>query len=167
VDGSPSNKENTMKITVRQALWVLPALAGIASADSHPIGPTRASPNQPSAIITTGGEVIKEESVIIEEGSVPSTSSPVEAVPEEVISTPPRRIFQNPPSRVVQGPLVRRVIPNRYAKPFNKGPYRYEPRLGDIRNLPKQLTLPGNEGERETLYSLPPRDRGYFILNRW
>jgi hypothetical protein len=146
-----------MRKSVRQALWVLPTLASLAIAEPPPAGPSRASPDRNVSVVPVG-DVVHEETVIVEE---------VPTLPEEATPAAPRRIFQNPPSRVVQGPLVRRVIPNRYAKPFNKGPYRYEPKLGDIRNLPRQLTLPGNEGERETLYSLPPRDRGYFILNRW
>jgi hypothetical protein len=93
-----------------------------------------------------------------------------EALPEnlEPEVLPARQVVCNPPSRVIHGPLVRRVVPSRYAKPFIKNGYRYEPRLGDIRNVPPSRTLPGYyEGTKETLYSLPGRDRGYFVLFRW
>lgn len=80
---------------------------------------------------------------------------------------PQRGRVCNPPSTVINGPLVRRTIPSRYARPFNRGAYRYEPHIGDIRRLPRDLTLPGSEGARETLFALPPRDRGYFVLPRY
>jgi hypothetical protein len=148
----PFIKENTMNSPARLALWALPTIAGLAWADGETLVPSQAAPTA----------IVSDETVVIEDQTLPTR-----IVEEAVPTSPPRRIFQNPPSRVRQGPFVRRIIPSRFAKPFNDGPYRYEPRLYDVRLLPKQLTLPGNEGERETLYSLPPRDRGYFILNRW
>lgn len=100
---------------------------------------------------------------------VPLEAAP-DALPENLTpeTLPGRCVARNPPSRVIHGPLVRRVVPSRYAKPFIKNGYRYEPRLGDIRNVPPSRTLPGYyEGTKETLYSLPGRDRGYFVLFRW
>ncbi|MBY0586641.1 hypothetical protein K2X85_05660 [bacterium] len=144
-----------MRNHARPILWTLPALAGLAWGDEAI--PSRAS----------SGPSVSNETVVIEDVPPGATVIHEGEVLQEGATSPPRRIFQNPPSRVRQGPFVRRIIPSRFAKPFNDGPNRYEPRLYDVRLLPKQLTLPGNEGERETLYSLPPRDRGYFILNRW
>lgn len=155
-----------MKLLQRLTLTAVIALPAVGWGDPSRPGLTRASPSFKPVVIAQNEvppQVIEE--TIIEEESAPRPLPP-ELSPTPV-PVPGRGVVCNPRSRVIQGPLVRRIVPSRYARPFNKGYYRYEPRLGDIRNLPRDLTLPGSEGERETLYSLPPRDRGYFVLPRW
>jgi hypothetical protein len=142
--------------------WGVSALAATALA-----GPTEGKASRASPDVDVVVAYDEESPVTIE--STTGVNPTPRPLPASLAPTPVHRrvVVSNPPSRVIQGPLVRRVVPSRYAKPFNKGYYRYEPHLGDIRNLPRELTLPGGEGERETLYSLPPRDRGYFLLPRW
>lgn len=114
--------------------------------------------------VNSSAPVNDERQIEVDDDAAPSPL-PSELAPARL---PARCGVANPPSRVINGPLVRRVVPSRYAKPFNCGPYRYEPVLADIRNLPPPRTLPGYyEGSKEILYSLPPRDRGYFVLFRW
>jgi hypothetical protein len=149
---------------MRNAVAGLAAAVAASSAQDVDDGRSRADPeaNGPrSEVVFASGE---GPDIQVADESTPH------ALPQDVASDPlPCRCgLQNPPSRVIHGRLVRRVVPSRYAKPFDCGPYRYEPKLGDIRDVPPSRTLPGYyEGSKEILYSLPARDRGYFVLFRW
>lgn len=157
-----------MTIALRLAAVTLPVLAltTFGGEPGHRI--PRGTPYQNQEVIIHQSD----ETVIIDEPQGDSIPKPL---PAEVISNDPvppssGGYIQNPPSRVWQGPFLRRIIPSRYAKPFNNGPYRYEPRIGDIRDVPRQVTLPGegfDGSPRETLPIIPPRDRGYFVIPRW
>lgn len=158
-----------MKFALRLAAVALPMVSLSAMGEDHGNRiPRTEFPNQEIIIHKS------DETVIAPEEEASSIPKPL---PREVISADPVApssieggTFQNPPSRVWKGPFLRRIIPSRYAKPFNNGPYRYEPRIGDIRDTPRLRTLPGegyDGSPRETLPIIPPRDRGYFVIPRW
>lgn len=150
-----------MKKSMRLAAFCLPTLTLVIWGGEPTTSQPRASPT------TRGAEANPLEEVVVNESSEPGL---VEAArpqfrPVPVTSAGPR--VCNPPSRVIQGPFLRRIVPPPTARPCVRGVYRYEPRIGDIRDLPRELTLPGNEGQRESLWTIPPREKGYFVLNRW
>lgn len=100
---------------------------------------------------------------------LPPSSGEQEVIIEDIGPSGPAMRGQYIPQGHKRYPVNTTPEPPRQAEPYVIGQEQYEPRIGDVRSVPRRYELPDGQmqGNRETLPVLPPRNElGYYVIPR-